>query len=122
MEEKLNLILSKLGSLETDMQGMKADMQGMKADMTDMKADMTDMKADMQGMKDDIKRLDAKVAKIELTLENEIRVNIQRIAEGHLDLSRILHDAMKPNAEVEMLAIKVRKLESEVRDIKFRLA
>lgn len=115
MEEKLNLILSKLGSLETDMQGMKADMQG-------MKADMTDMKADMQGMKDDIKRLDAKVAKIELTLENEIRVNIQRIAEGHLDLSRILHDAMKPNAEVEMLAIKVRKLESEVRDIKFRLA
>ena len=129
MEEKLNLILSKLGSLETDMQGMKADMQGMKADMTDMKADMqgmkadmTDMKADMQGMKDDIKRLDAKVAKIELTLENEIRVNIQRIAEGHLDLSRILHDAMKPNAEVEMLAIKVRKLESEVRDIKLRLA
>ena len=108
MEEKLNLILSKLGSLETDMQGMKADMQG--------------MKGDMQGMKDDIKRLDAKVAKIELTLENEIRVNIQRIAEGHLDLSRILHDAMKPNAEVEMLAIKVRKLESEVRDIKFRLA
>ena len=122
MEEKLNLILSKLGSLETDMQGMKADMQGMKADMQGMKADMTDMKADMQGMKDDIKRLDAKVAKIELTLENEIRVNIQRIAEGHLDLSRILHDAMKPNAEVEMLAMKVRKLESEVRDIKFRLA
>ena len=122
MEEKLNLILSKLGSLETDMQGMKADMQGMKADMQGMKSDMTDMKADMQGMKDDIKRLDAKVAKIELTLENEIRVNIQRIAEGHLDLSRILHDAMKPNAEVEMLAIKVRKLESEVRDIKFRLA
>ena len=122
MEEKLNLILSKLGSLETDMQGMKADMQGMKADMQGMKADMTDMKADMQGMKDGIKRLDAKVAKIELTLENEIRVNIQRIAEGHLDLSRILHDAMKPNAEVEMLAIKVRKLESEVRDIKFRLA
>ncbi len=115
MEEKLNLILSKLGSLETDMQGMKANMQG-------MKADMTDMKADMQGMKDDIKRLDARAAKIELTLENEIRVNIQRIAEGHLDLSRILHDAMKPNAEVEMLAIKVRKLESEVRDIKFRLA
>ena len=122
MEEKLNLILSKLGSLETDMQGMKADMQGMKADMQGMKADMTDMKADMQGMKDDIKRLDAKVAKIELTLENEIRVNIQRIAEGHLDLSRILHDAMKPNAEVEMLAIKVRKLESEVRYIKLRLA
>lgn len=122
MEEKLNLILNKLGNLETDMQDMKADMTDMKADMQGMKDDMQGMKTDMQGMKDDIQRLDAKVTKIDLTLENEIRVNIQRVAEGHLDLSRILHDAMKPSAEVEMLAIKVRKLESEVRDIKFQLA
>ena len=72
--------------------------------------------------KDDIQRLNDKVTKMDLTLENEIRVNIQRVAEGHLDLSRILHDAMKPNSEVEMLAIKVRQLESEVQDIKLKLA
>ena len=105
-----------------DMTDMKADMQGIKDDMQGMKTDMQDMKDDMQGMKDDIQRLDAKVTKIDLTLENEIRVNIQRVAEGHLDLSRILHDAIIPNAEVEMLAIKVRELESEVRNIKFQLA
>ena len=143
MEEKLNLILSRLGNIETDMQGMKADMQGMKTDMQGMKTDMQGMKdemqgmkTDMQGMKDemqgmkddmqemknDIQQLDDRVKKIDLTLENEIRINIQRIAEGHLDLSRILHDAMKPSAEVEMLAIKVRQLESDVRDIKQKLA
>lgn len=129
MEEKLDLILSKMGSLETEMQGMKSDMldmkhdmQGMKDDMLGMKGDIQGLKDDMLGMKDDIQRLNDKVTKMDLTLENEIRVNIQRVAEGHLDLSRILHDAMKPNSEVEMLAIKVRQLESEVQDIKLKLA
>lgn len=62
------------------------------------------------------------VKSIKLTLENEIRVNIQRVAEGHLDLSRNLHDAMKPSNEVEILAIKVSILESEIRAIKQKLA
>ena len=67
-------------------------------------------------------KLENDVTDIKLTLENEIRVNIQRVAEGHLDLSRNLHDAMRPSNEVEMLAIKVRMLETDVRDLKARLA
>ena len=35
-------------------------------------------------------KLENDVTDIKLTLENEIRVNIQRVAEGHLDLSRNL--------------------------------
>lgn len=66
--------------------------------------------------------VESDVKSVQLTLENEIRVNIQRVAEGHLDLSRNLHDAMRPSNEVEMLAIKVRKLESDVKEIKARLA
>lgn len=62
------------------------------------------------------------VKSIKLTLENEIRVNIQRVAEGHLDLSRNLHDAMKPSNEVEILAIKVRQLESEIRELKRKIS
>ena len=62
------------------------------------------------------------VKDIKLTLENEIRVNIQRVAEGHLDLSRNLHEAMKPSNEVEMLAIKVRMLETEIRELKRRIS
>lgn len=67
-------------------------------------------------------KLENDITDIKLTLENEIRVNIQRVAEGHLDLSRNLHDAMKPNNEVEMLAIKVRMIETDIRDIKAKLA
>ena len=85
--EKLDLILSKISNLESDLQEVKK-----------------------------------RVTNTDLVIENEIRVNIQRVAEGHLDLSRNLHDAMRPSNEVEMLAIKVRMLETDVRDLKARLA
>ena len=62
-----------------------------------------------------------KVSNIELTLENEIRTNIKRVAEGHLDLSRNLHEALKIDSEKEMLAIRVSVLETELRRIKERL-
>lgn len=73
------------------------------------------------GMKEDISEVKTDVKDIKLTLENEIRTNIQRVAEGHLDLSRNLHDAMKPSNEIEILAIKVRTLESEMRELKRRI-
>lgn len=71
---------------------------------------------------DKLDKLENDIIDIKLTLENEIRVNIQRVAEGHLDLSRNLHDAMKPNNELEMLAIKVRMLETDIRELKAKLA
>lgn len=99
--EKLDLLIS--------------EMQGMKQDMTEMKQDMT-------GVKQELVEVKQKVTKTELILENEIRVNIQRVAEGHLDLSRNLHDAMRPSNEVEMLAIKVRMLESDVKELKAKIS
>lgn len=66
-------------------------------------------------------KLEKDVTDIKLTLENEIRVNIQRVAEGHLDLSRNMHEAMKLDSEKEMLAIRVSVLETELRRIKAQL-
>lgn len=54
-------------------------------------------------------------------MENELRVNIRRIAEGHFDLSRNLHEAMRIDSEKEMLSIRVTMLESELRNIKAQL-
>ena len=78
--------------------------------------------SEMQELKQRTTNIEKDVTDIKLTLENEIRVNIQRVAEGHLDLSRNLHEATRPSNEVEMLAIKVRMLETDIRDIKARLA
>lgn len=74
-------------------------------------SEIKEMKQNIHLLKDDTQKL-----------KEEIRVNIQRVAEGHLDLSRNLHDAMRPSNEVEMLAIKVRMLESDVKELKSRLA
>ena len=57
-----------------------------------------------------------------MILENEIRVNIQRVAEGHLDLSRNLHEAMKPNNTMEMLQIQVSVLESKVKELERKVS
>ena len=127
--EKLDLILSDMQVMKSDMQGMKNEIHDMKDDMQDMKNEIRDMKDDMQDMKneihdmkDDMQEVKQKVSKVDLTMENEIRVNIQRVAEGHLDLSRNLHEAMRPSNEVEMLAIKVRMLETDVKELKEKIS
>lgn len=75
----------------------------------------------IQELKQRVSNIEDGVTDIKLTLDNEIRVNIQRVAEGHLDLSRNLHEVIKPNSEVEMLAIKVRMLETDIREIKQKI-
>jgi hypothetical protein len=57
-----------------------------------------------------------------LTLENETNRYIKIIAEGHLDLSRKLDDALKVDTEKEMLLIRVNRLENEVRRLKERIS
>ena len=79
------------------------------------------IKDDLQEVKQRMSNVENKVTNIELTLENEISVNIKRVAEGHLDLSRNLHEALKIDSEKEMMAVRVNILESELRRIKQRL-
>lgn len=76
--------------------------------------------SEMQDLKQRTTNIEISVTDIKLILENEIRVNIQRVAEGHLDLSRNLHEALKIDNEKEMLAIRVNVLETEIRRIKER--
>ncbi len=73
-----------------------------------------DLKA-IESMLEPIKR---DIRSIQLTLENETNRNIKIIAEGHLDLSRKLDEALKIDNEKEMLLIRVNTLENELRKIK----
>ncbi len=91
------------------------------SEMQNMKTDIHSVKSDTQELKEKVSVIENKVVDIKLTLENEIRVNIQRVAEGHFDLSRNLHEALKIDSEKEMLAIRVNVLETELRRIKAKL-
>ena len=70
---------------------------------------------------EELKKLNDKVTDIQLTLENETNKNIKIIAEGHLDLSRKLDEALKVDREKEMLMIRVNRLENELRRLKARV-
>ena len=69
----------------------------------------------------DMQELKRRTTSIELTLENETNPNIKTIAEGHLDLSRKLDEALKVENEKEMLLIRVNSLENELRKLKERI-
>lgn len=76
-----------------------------------------DLKA-IESLLEPIKR---DIRSIQLTLENETNRNIKIIAEGHLDLSRKLDDALKVDNEKELLLIRVNILENELRKVKDRI-
>ena len=94
IEEKVNKIEERMDRLEERMDRLEERVDTMESDVSDVK----------------------------VTLENEIRTNIIRIVDGHLDLSRNLHSAMKPSNELEMLAIKVSMLESDMRELKRKVS
>ncbi len=70
---------------------------------------------------DEINELKRSVKEIQLTLENETNRNIRIIAEGHLDLSRKLDEALSVENEKELLLIRVNSLETEVKKLKNRI-
>lgn len=70
---------------------------------------------------EELQEVKAEVKEIRLTLENETNKKIDIIADGHLDLSRNLHDALRVNTEKEMLSLRVTSLENEVRRLKERM-
>ena len=53
-----------------------------------------------------------------MTLENETNKHIRIVAEGHLDLSRKLDEALRIENEKEILLLRVTHLENEVRRIR----
>lgn len=60
------------------------------------------MSDETKSIMEKLEKLDAKTTSIQLTLENETNRNIQIIAEGHLDLSRKLNDALKIENELRL--------------------
>lgn len=76
---------------------------------------------DLQAIDSLLEPIRYEIKSIELTLENETNRNIRSIAEGHLDLSRKLDEALKVENEKEMLLLRVNHLENELRKVKERI-
>ena len=123
--ELLQEILAVTQSLKTDVSSLKTDVQSLKTDVSSIKTDVQSLKTDMKFVKTDVQQLKSdmqdtkhRITSLELTLENETNRNIRLIAEGHLDLSRKLDQALVVENQKEMLLIRVNTLENEMRKLK----
>ena len=114
----LNLILSEITGIKTDMQDMKTNMQDMKTDMQDMKYDMQNMQTDIQDMKIDIRDLRQRIVNIEVHLENSTDHNIKLLAENFIDLTNKLNQAVPAADKNRPYEVKVNYILEEVDKLK----
>ena len=119
--EMIVAIYGDMQELKTDVRELKDDVRVLKADVQDLKDDVQVLKDDVQVLKADVQNLKDDVRGLHLTLENVTNKNIQVVAEGHLDLSRKLDDALKVETEKEMMHLRVNVLENDMRKVKEKI-
>lgn len=105
-----------------DLQAIAGLLQPIQADIQAIQEGVQELKRRTAAIEAAVQSLNQRTTNIELTLENETNRNIRIIAEGHLDLSRKLDDALKVEHEKELLLIRVNILENELRKVKEQLA
>ena len=121
LKDRVNKIEEEVRHLKDRMGRVEAEVRLLKDRMDKVEDDLREVKEEVGILKGDLKEVKEEVTNTNLIIENEIRVNIQRIAEGHLDLSRTMHDVIRPNNEMEVLVVRVGVLETEVKYIKKNL-
>ncbi|MCM1171700.1 MAG: hypothetical protein NC393_06180 [Clostridium sp.] len=121
VKEEVAILKEDLKEVKEEVAILKEDLKEVKEEVAILKEDLKEVKEEVAILKEDLKEVKEEVTKTSLIIENELRVNIQRIAEGHLDLSRNMHDVIRPNNEVEVLVVRVGVLETEVNYIKKNL-
>ena len=120
--EKLDKLDEILDSVENNIESMQKRLDSVENNIESMQKRLDSVESNIEIMQKKIDNMECDIKNIKITVEDEIRQNIKRVAEGHLDLSRNLHRAVKSNNEVEMLAVKVTVLESEVRKLKEKIS
>lgn len=109
-----DLMDQKLEPLQNDIKSLMAKVESLEARMGSLEAKVESLEADIQILKQ-------KTSSLEVTLETETNRDIRIIAEGHLDLTRKLDEALKVENEKEILLLRVSHLESELRKLKEKL-
>ena len=107
--------LEMIGKLiRKELDGTKQDIGGMKQDIGGMKQDIKELKENQEGF-------DRELKAINVTLENEVIKSIKIIAEGHMDLSRKLDEALKFKKEREMTNLQLVQMQGEITRLKIKV-
>lgn len=91
---------------------------GLKDDVVSLKDDVSSLKDNVSSLNTRVDNLDADLNSMKLIIENEIRPNIKEIAACHLDLSKKLDAVTASYESYSDLQIRVRVLESQMREVR----
>ena len=109
---------SSMKPIKEELQGVQGEVRELKGQVQGVQGEVLELKERVQGVEDKARKLEGHVQGIRLTLENETNKNINIIAEGHLNLSRKLDEALKVENEKEVLLIRMNRLENGYRTLK----
>lgn len=118
LKEQVQGIEGEVLELKEQVQGVQGEVRELKGQVQGVKGEVLELKERVQGVEDKARKLEGHVQGIRLTLENETNKNINIIAEGHLNLSRKLDEALKVENEKEVLLIRINRLENGYRTLK----
>ena len=107
LDHRVQSLDDKVQSLDDKVQSLDNRMQSQEGGIKSIAVRMDAVESQMKGLC--------------ITLENETNRNIRLIAEGHLNLSRKLDEALKVESEKELLLVRVNCLEDDVRILKERV-
>lgn len=109
---------SSMKPIKEELQDVKGEIRELKEQVQGVEGEVRELKERVQGVEGKARELEGHVQGIRLTLENETNKNINIIAEGHLNLSRKLDEALKVENEKEVLLIRINRLENGYRTLK----
>ena len=114
MQGQLGRVENKVDRLETKMDGLEIRMDGLETRMDGLETRIDGLETRMDGVECGLRNL-------KFIVENDIQKKINIIAEGHLDLSRKLDEALKVSQKQEIYYLKVNTLEADVRELKMHV-
>ncbi len=109
LEVKMDSLDNRVSSLEVKMDSLDKKMDSLDNRVSSLEVKMDSLDKKMDSLDNRVSSLENEVSKINVTLENETNRNIKIIAEGHLDLSRKLDEAISLSSDV--------KAKQEIQDI-----
>ena len=118
IKEELQNVKGEVLGLKEQVQDVQSEVQEVKGQVQGVQSEVLELKEQVQGIEGKARELEGHVQGIRLTLENETNKNINVIAEGHLNLSRKLDEALKVENEKEVLLIRINRLENGYRTLK----
>ena len=121
VREEVKELRKDVTELQVEVKALREDVTELQVGMKELRKDVAELQTGMEKLRTDVDTLTRKTDRIECMMENELRPNICKIAEGHLDLSRKLDMVRVRRSEYTLLDIKVSGLQLDIREIRDKL-